>query len=142
MCKAQISAAVCRGVKVLRQIRLSHRELQSSGQRFLHTTAWDLSDLGMLVWFCYITAAFLCNCSSSAALLYPIIMEDDKPLLFLTAGSRLSDLKRISRSSCFHEATQTVVTAAKDVCLSFGNSEPSAVVALHFLMTGHDLIFP
>lgn len=36
---------------------------------------------------------------------------------------------------------QTVVTAAKAVCLSFGDSEPSTDVALHFQMTGCDLFF-
>lgn len=138
--KAQISAAVCRDVRVLWQICLAYHELQSSGQRLLHTTAWDLRlrNIGVVLLYnqSFFMQLFLQHCPALSD-----YYGGWQTLLFLTAGSRLNDLKRIFRSSCFRKAMQTVVTAAKAVCLSFGDSEPSTDVALHFQMTGCDLFF-
>lgn len=82
-----------------------------------------ISGLEAMVHLCYITEAFffmqllLQHC--------PAISDyygGWKTLLFLTAGSRLNGLKRIFGSSCFREASQTVVTTAKAVRLCFGDS--------------------
>lgn len=100
-----------------------HHELQSSDERMLLKSAWDLwlgshgASLLHNRGFFFFMQLLLQRC--------PAISDyygGWKTLLFLTAGSGLNGLKRIFRSSCFREASQTVVTTVKSVCLCFGDS--------------------
>lgn len=52
------------------------------GLRLPHKPAWLLWGSGGTLHFCYVTKAFLCNCSSSAAHWDPIIAGDEKHCYF------------------------------------------------------------
>lgn len=97
------------------------------GWRLPHRPAW-------LPWAQGYSALLLCNQSFFMQLLLqrcPVRSDyygGWKTLLFLTAGSRLSGLKRIFRSSCFCKAFKSVVTTAKTVCLCFGHCFSMAFV--------------
>lgn len=74
----QLSAKVCQSC----HSPLAGASVSCDGWRLPHWPACLLWGSGGAVNFCYVTKAFLCNCSSSAAHWDPIIMEDEKHCYF------------------------------------------------------------